>query len=218
LAGLDREGRTVPDVAHFYATVDEVAMGFLDIGNDECTFSRTGCGRDQAVAKSDRGRSDAEVMSGRSEQSTSHNETESPFFDDDPDVLWTMEFYTDEETCDRHFGDPVVDETHEQCSRLTCACLRACPAQRLDWSDGFRVAKGRRCDLCGVGVGRSLASHSLLSGNSSAILACDGGFSAALCRGRRPDSDSRVQGENRSPRKEAVRSGRPAQHREWRLA
>lgn len=33
--------------------------------------------------------------------------------DDDSDVLWAMEFYKDDDSMDRHFSDPVIDENHD---------------------------------------------------------------------------------------------------------
>ena len=34
--------------------------------------------------------------------------------DDNPDVLWALEFYKDGESFARHFSDPDVDDTHDK--------------------------------------------------------------------------------------------------------
>lgn len=33
---------------------------------------------------------------------------------DEPDTLWAFEFYKDQESYDRHYSDPVIDEGHEK--------------------------------------------------------------------------------------------------------
>jgi len=38
--------------------------------------------------------------------------------DDDPDVLWALEFYKDGESFARHFSDPDVDHTHDKVFEL----------------------------------------------------------------------------------------------------
>jgi len=32
---------------------------------------------------------------------------------DEPDTLWAFEFYKDQESFDRHYSDPVIDEGHQ---------------------------------------------------------------------------------------------------------
>lgn len=47
--------------------------------------------------------------------------------EDDPDVMWAMEFYQSDESFARHYSNPIVDDRHEQ----VIALLAGTP-QRVD--------------------------------------------------------------------------------------
>jgi quinol monooxygenase YgiN len=51
---------------------------------------------------------------------------------DNPDVMWAFEFYRDEESFNRHYANPVLDDGHQRVLDLLAEEEGLDPSQRAD--------------------------------------------------------------------------------------
>jgi quinol monooxygenase YgiN len=51
---------------------------------------------------------------------------------DDPDVMWAFEFYRDQESFDRHYTNPVIDDNHIKVYQLLAEEVGVDSSMRVD--------------------------------------------------------------------------------------